>query len=66
MFEYNQTLEKYKVGDVFVNIPSITYNGTYELMIDPSDDRISLWRILGLDNDNPYPPNRLILIEQGY
>ena len=65
IFEYNQTLGKYKFSDVFVNIPSITYNGTYELMIEPSDDWIVLWRILGLDNDYPDIPNTLKLIEQG-
>ena len=65
IFQYNQTLGKYKFGDVFVYIPSITYNGTYKLKIEPSDDWIALWRVLGLDNDYPDTPNTLTLIEQG-
>ena len=70
MFEYNQTLGKYRFGDVFVNTPSITYTGVYDLMIKSSDDSMALidWpTMLGLDKDDRYPniPNTLRLIEKG-
>lgn len=68
MFDYDQSIGKYKLDAVSINTPSIVYNGLYQLMIEPSYDSISLGAVLGMNFANLIHVNdtkTLILIEEG-
>ena len=73
IFQYNQAYGNYKFGDLYIDTPSIAYNGTYQLMIEPSNPKVlgSVMfskGIFGLNYDINYPDTRstFTLIEQGY